>query len=112
MKKQEKETTKKKNVKKVTKKEEKKVVEQEVEIKDKKEKKEKPKKEKKQRVGFFKSIFNFFKGVKDEMSKVVWPTRRNMIKYSIATIIFIIAFALYFYGIEVLMAWLKDNIVV
>ncbi len=103
MKKQEKETAKKKNVKK----EEKKIVEKEVEIKDKKEKKEK-----KQRVGFFKSIFNFFKGVKDEMSKVVWPTRRNMIKYSIATIIFIIAFALYFYGIEVLMAWLKDNIVV
>ncbi|MBQ7105293.1 MAG: preprotein translocase subunit SecE [Bacilli bacterium] len=63
----------------------------------------KPKKEKKE---------SFFKGVKSEMSKVVWPTKKNMVKYSIATLVFIIFFALYFYGIEVIMAWLKSIIVV
>ena len=63
----------------------------------------KPKKEKKE---------SFFKGVKSEISKVVWPTKKNMIKYSIATLVFIIFFALYFYGIEVIMAWLKSIIVV
>lgn len=54
----------------------------------------------------------FFKGVISEMSKVVWPSRRNMIKYSIATIVFVLFFALYFYGIELLMAWLKSIIVI
>lgn len=54
----------------------------------------------------------FFKGVKNEMSKVVWPSKKNMVKYSIATILFIIFFALYFFGIEVIMAWLKSFIVV
>ena len=75
------------------------------EIKVKKTKKEK-------KPGIFKSILNFLKSVKSEMSKVVWPTKKDMIKYSIATVVFIVIFAVYFYGIEVLMAWLKSIIVV
>ena len=73
-------------------------------------KKNEKKKEKK--VGIFKSIINFFKGVKSEMSKVTWPNKKNMVKYTIASIVFIIFFALFFYGIEVVMAWLKSIIVV
>ena len=45
------------------------------------------------------------------MAKVVWPSKKNMIKYSIATLVFMIFFALYFYGIELFMAWLKANLV-
>ena len=112
----EKEKTTKKNATKSKTVEEKKkstkvVEKKEKEVKEKKSKK-KSKKEKKKRFNIFKAIFNFFKGVKDEMSKVVWPTRRDMVKYSIATIIFVVVFALYFYGIEVFMAWLKSVIVI
>lgn len=94
------EENKKENVKKENKKEDKK--------KDKKDKKNK----KEKKVGFFKSIINFFKDVKSELSKVTWPNKRNMVKYSIATVVFILFFALYFYGIEVIMAWLKSIIVI
>ena len=87
-------------------------IDKKVENKDIKKKENKQKKEKKKRVGIFKAIFNFFKGVKDEMSRVVWPTKRDMVKYSIATIIFVVVFAIYFYGIEVFMAWLKSIIVI
>lgn len=39
---------------------------------------------------------SFFTGVKKEMGKVRWPLKKEMIKYSIATISFIIFFALFF----------------
>ena len=51
---------------------------------------------------------SFFKEVKNEMSKVKWPSKKDMIKYSIATILFIIFFALFFYLIDLVMALLKE----
>ncbi len=39
---------------------------------------------------------SFFTGVKKEMGKVRWPLKKEMIKYSIATLSFIIFFALFF----------------
>ena len=50
---------------------------------------------------------SFFKQVKAEMKKVKWPTRKEMIKYSITTLIFILLFAGFFYLIDVLFALLK-----
>ena len=50
----------------------------------------------------------FFKEVKNEMAKVKWPSKKDMIKYSIATIVFVIFFALFFYGIDLLLALLKE----
>ena len=35
-------------------------------------------------------VVTFFKEVKSEMSKVKWPSKKDMVKYSIATIIFIV----------------------
>jgi len=52
-------------------------------------------------------ILKFFKEVKKEISKVQWPSRKDMVKYSIATISFIIFFAIFFYIIEIIMALLK-----
>lgn len=60
--------------------------------------------------GLFKKIGNWFKSVIKEVSKVKWPSRKEMIKYSIATIIFIIFFSLFFYAIELLMAFIKSLI--
>ena len=53
-------------------------------------------------------IKNFFKGVGAEFKRVHWPNKKNMIKYSIATIVFIIFFGLFFYGINVIFAGIME----
>ena len=55
-----------------------------------------------------KKIKNYFKEVRKEFSKVVWPTKKNMVKYSVATIVFVIVFALFFYGIMALMSLVQS----
>ena len=48
----------------------------------------------------------FLKEVKSELDKVKWPSKKDMVKYSIATIVFIIFFALFFYLIDIIIALL------
>ncbi len=60
----------------------------------------KDKKEKKQKTHFFKEVHK-------EMSKVKWPSKKDMIKYSTATIIFIIFFGAFFFAIDFLVAMIK-----
>ena len=103
-------TTKKNEVKdekEIVKKEKTKKVEKKKEVK-----KDKKKFKKEKKAGVFKSIINFFKGVKSEMSKVAWPSKKDMVKYTIATVVFIIFFALFFYGIILVLGLLKDLIVI
>lgn len=54
-----------------------------------------------------KKIKKFFSEVKKELAKVKWPSKKDMIKYSIATIVFVIFFAVFFYSIDLLMALVK-----
>ncbi len=49
----------------------------------------------------------FCHGVKSEFLKVHWPTKENMIKYSIASIFFIIFCAGFFYLIDVIFALIQ-----
>lgn len=49
----------------------------------------------------------FIKNVKSEINKVKWPDRKYMMKYTVATMAFVLFFALYFYGINALVALLK-----
>ena len=51
-----------------------------------------------------------FTQIKKEMQKVHFPTRKDMVKYSIATIFFVVFFAGYFYLIELVMALIKSLI--
>ena len=46
----------------------------------------------------------FCHGVKSEFNKVFWPTKENMVKYSITTILFVIFLAVFFYLIDVIFA--------
>lgn len=48
------------------------------------------------------------KEIKLEMSKVHFPNKKEMIKYSIATISFVIFFGIYFSIIELVMALVKS----
>ena len=50
----------------------------------------------------------FCHGVKSEFNKVHWPDKEKMIKYSIATIIFIIFCSLFFYLINVIFALIQS----
>ncbi len=43
-----------------------------------------------------KSIARFFVGVKQEMGKVRFPNKKEMVNYSLATITFVVVFALFF----------------
>lgn len=54
-----------------------------------------------------KKIKKFFSEVKKELAKVKWPNKKDMVKYSVATIIFVIFFAGFFYAIDLLMALVK-----
>lgn len=54
-----------------------------------------------------KKIKKFFSEVKKELFKVKWPNKKDMVKYSIATIIFVIFFACFFGAINLLMTLLK-----
>ena len=68
-------------------------------------KEKKNKKEKKKTVSTKNGLFS---GVRSEMAKVKWPNKKDMVKYSIATIVFVIFFAIFFYCIDLLLALLKE----
>ena len=54
-----------------------------------------------------KKLARFFISVKEEMKKVKWPTRKEMMKYSSAALTFIIVFALFFTLTDLAIAGLK-----
>lgn len=54
-----------------------------------------------------KKIRTFLVDVKKELKKVKWPSKKNMITYSFATIFFVIFFALFFTASDLLLAGLK-----
>ena len=62
------------------------------------EKTKKNNKEKKDNV--FKRIFKYFKGVSKEFKRIRWTERKDLLKYSICTVAFVILFGLYFYAID------------
>lgn len=53
---------------------------------------------------------SFYNEVKSELKKVKWPSKKEMVKYSISTLCFVILFALFFFGIESLFAFVKGLI--
>jgi len=49
----------------------------------------------------------YLKEVRDELKKVKWATKSEMLKFTIAVITFIIIFGIYFYALDILFAWFK-----
>lgn len=43
-----------------------------------------------------------------ELKKVKWPSKKEITKYGIAVLVFIILFGLYFYGLDAIFAWLSS----
>lgn len=57
-------------------------------------------KKKKEKVNIFQRIGKYFKGVAKETKRVRWTNRKDLVKYSIAAVAFVVFFGLYFYGID------------
>ena len=58
--------------------------------------------------GLFTRIRIFMNGVKGEFHKIHWTSKENMIKYSCATIFFILFCSGFFYAIDVLFAFIRS----
>lgn len=50
----------------------------------------------------------FCHGVRTEVSKVHWTTKKDMLKYSISTIVFVVFCSLFFYLINVIFALIQS----
>ena len=76
---------------------------------EKKEKKTNKKKTKKtEKKSLWTRFMIFCHGVKSETQKVHWPNKKDMIKYSIATILFVLFCGIFFYAIDIIFAFLKS----
>ena len=49
-----------------------------------------------------------FSNVKKEMKKVKWPSRKDMIKYSIATLSIILFFCIFFVASDLIIMGIKE----
>jgi len=56
----------------------------------------------------FKSIKSYFKGVKKEFSKIRWTSSKDMLKYSVATISFMVFFAAFFWIIDMAVSLVRS----
>ena len=54
-----------------------------------------------------KKLARFFVNVKKEMKKVRWPKKKEMIKFSIATIVIVCFFMLFFTASDIVISLVK-----
>ena len=54
-----------------------------------------------------KKIARFLVGVKSELKKVRWLSKKEMIQYSVATITFILIFSVFFGVLDLILAGIK-----
>ena len=50
---------------------------------------------------------NYFVGVRSELPKVKWPSKKEVFKYTIATIVFVLILVGFFLLMSALMAWIR-----
>lgn len=52
----------------------------------------------------FKFLKDFFGDVKAETKKILWTSKKNLVKYSVITLIFMIFICVFFVGTDLLVA--------
>ena len=55
-------------------------------------------------------IVDYFRGVKKEAARIKWTSKKDLLKYSVSTISFMIFFGLFFYLIDMLVALLRSGL--
>ena len=58
----------------------------------------------KKKRSLFKFLKDFFVDVAKESKKIMWTSKKNLIKYSIATIVFMIFICVFFIGTDMIIA--------
>lgn len=58
----------------------------------------------KKRRNLFVFLKDFFGSVIKEAKKVIWPTKKNLFKYSMVTILFMVFICLFFVGTDLIIA--------
>lgn len=56
----------------------------------------------------FKSITRYFKGVKKEVSRIRWTTPKDLIKYSVTAVLFMLFLGVYFYAIDLIITLVRS----
>lgn len=56
----------------------------------------------------FNSITKYFKGVKKEIGRIRWTTQKDLLKYSVTTITFMLFLGVYFYAIDLLVSLIRS----
>lgn len=54
------------------------------------------------------SIIKYFKGVKKEVSRIRWTTPKDLFKYSLTTVSFMLLLGVYFYVIDLLVSVIRS----
>lgn len=55
-------------------------------------------------------IVDYFRGVKKEISRIKWTSKKDLLKFSISTVSFMIFFGVFFYLIDMLVALLRSGL--
>ena len=55
-------------------------------------------------------MVEYVKGVKKERSRIKWTSKKDLLKYAISTIAFMIFFGVFFYLIDLLVAVLRSSL--
>lgn len=61
-------------------------------------------KQKKNKKSLIAKLKEFFTGVKEERKKVIWTSKKNLVKYSIATLLFMLFICLFFIATDLVIA--------
>ena len=56
--------------------------------------------EKKSKGNIFSRIGRYFRGVAKETKRIKWTSGKDLVKYSVAAVVFVLFFGIYFYGID------------
>ena len=51
---------------------------------------------------------SFFKNLKKEISMVKWPDGKDLVKYTIATVVLCVILVLFFQFLDVILAYIKE----
>lgn len=52
----------------------------------------------------------YLKGVSKELSKVKWPDKKEVLKYTVATVIFVLIVVAFFVLLTMGMSWIIENV--
>ncbi len=55
-------------------------------------------------------VVDYFRGVKKEAARIKWTSKKDLLKYSISTITFMLFFGVFFYLIDMLVALLRSRL--